>query len=54
MVGDDFESDIRPAAALGLSTVWIAPPATEPKSREPGVPTTRLATLSELGTVLEV
>jgi len=54
MVGDNFESDIRPAAALGLSTVWIAPPATQPKSREPGVPTARLATLSELDTVLEV
>jgi len=53
MVGDDFESDIRPAAALGLSTVWIAPPGTEPKSREPGVPTARLATLSDLGTLLE-
>lgn len=53
MVGDNFESDIRPAAALGLSTAWIAAPDAQPKSREPGVPTARLATLSELGTVLE-
>jgi FMN phosphatase YigB (HAD superfamily) len=54
MVGDNFEADIRPAAALGLSTAWIAPPAAQPKSREPGVPTARLARLSELDTVLEV
>src|SRR5262249_52328697 len=24
MVGDNFESDIRPAAALGLGTCWLA------------------------------
>ncbi len=51
MVGDDCESDIGPAAALGLSTAWIAPPSTEPKAREPGVPTARRATWPELGTV---
>ena len=51
MVGDNFESDIRPAAALGLSTAWLAP-ATE-KSREKDLPTVRLTTLSDLARVLE-
>ena len=51
MVGDNFESDIRPAAALGLSTAWLAP-ATE-KSNETGIPTVRLSTLSDLARVLE-
>ena len=51
MVGDNFESDIRPAAALGLSTAWLAP-ATE-QSPETGLPTVRLATLSDLAEVLE-
>ena len=51
MVGDNFDSDIRPAAALGLSTAWLAP-ATE-KPRESGLPTVRLATLSDLAGVLE-
>jgi len=51
MVGDNFDSDIRPAAALGLSTAWLAPD-TE-KSRETGIPTVRLQTLSDLAGVLE-
>jgi FMN phosphatase YigB (HAD superfamily) len=51
MVGDNFESDIRPAAALGLSTAWLAP-ATE-KSREKDLPTVRLTTLSDLARVLD-
>src|SRR6266566_1894497 len=51
MVGDNFESDIRPAAALGLSTAWLAP-ATE-KSNERDLPTVRLTTLSDLARVLE-
>jgi len=50
MVGDNFESDIRPAAALGLSTAWLAPP-TE-RSPESGLPTVRLATLPDLTKVL--
>jgi FMN phosphatase YigB (HAD superfamily) len=50
MVGDNFESDIRPAAALGLSTAWLAPD-TE-KSPERGLPTARLKTLSDLAAVL--
>jgi FMN phosphatase YigB (HAD superfamily) len=51
MVGDNFESDIRPAAALGLSTAWLAPGSE--KSRETGLPTVRLKTLSDLAQVLE-
>ncbi|HEY2825564.1 MAG TPA: HAD family hydrolase [Gemmatimonadales bacterium] len=53
MVGDNFEADIRPAAALGLSTVWLAPPdATAPG--DPGkAPTERIAALPDLARVLE-
>jgi FMN phosphatase YigB (HAD superfamily) len=51
MVGDNFDSDIRPAAALGMSTAWLAP-VTE-KSREAGIPTVRLQTLTDLARVLE-
>jgi FMN phosphatase YigB (HAD superfamily) len=51
MVGDNFDSDIRPAAALGLSTAWLAP-ASE-KSRDKNLPTARLTTLAELERVLE-
>lgn len=50
MVGDNFDSDIRPAAALGLSTAWLAPDSD--KSPENGLPTVRLATLSDLTKVL--
>jgi len=50
MVGDNFESDIRPAAALGLSTAWLAPRTA--KSPEPGLPTVRLTTLPQLAKVL--
>lgn len=52
MVGDNFESDIRPAAALGLSTAWLAP-ASEKSRESAGIPTVRLSTLSELAGVLE-
>jgi len=51
MVGDNFESDIRPAAALGLSTAWLAPETEKPRER--GIPTVRLKTLSDLAGVLE-
>ena len=46
MVGDDPEIDIRPAAALGLKTCWIAPPDRE----APGgaAPTLRIAALADL------
>jgi HAD superfamily hydrolase (TIGR01549 family) len=51
MVGDNFESDIRPAAELGLSTAWLAPAGA--KSPEAGLPTVRLTTLSQLAEVLD-
>src|SRR2546430_1047734 len=51
MVGDNFEADIRPAAALGLSTAWLAPETEKPRER--GIPTVRLKTLSDLAGVLE-
>jgi FMN phosphatase YigB (HAD superfamily) len=57
MVGDNFESDIRPAAALGLSTAWLAPDTTKcppsPPSPEAGLPTVRLTTLPQLAEVLD-
>jgi len=53
MVGGNFEADIRPAAALGLSTVWIIPAGT-PSPRDPGkAPTERLTALTGLAPVLE-
>ena len=52
MVGDNFESDIRPAAALGLSTAWLAPASTMSPKAASGVPTVRLTTLSDLIKVL--
>jgi len=51
MVGDNYDSDIRPAAALGLSTIWLAP-ASE-KSRDRNLPTARISTLSDLARVLD-
>ncbi|PYP19282.1 MAG: hypothetical protein DMD54_03125 [Gemmatimonadetes bacterium] len=51
MVGDNFESDIRPAAALGMSTAWLAPGNDKPP--EAGIPTVRLQTLSELAAALD-
>ncbi len=51
MVGDNFEADIRPAAALGLSTAWLAPAAE--RSPDQGLPTVRLTTLSDLIEVLD-
>ena len=53
MVGDNFESDIRPAAALGLSTAWLAPDSTKSPPPEAGVPTVRLTTLPQLAEVLD-
>lgn len=50
MVGDNFEADIRPAAALGLATVWLAPESeTCPDS---ALTTARLSTLTDLPKVL--
>ena len=50
MIGDNFETDIRPAAALGLRTCWIAP-AERPWPTE-NVGTARIARLVELSAVL--
>jgi FMN phosphatase YigB (HAD superfamily) len=53
MVGDNFDSDIRPAAALGLSTVWITPDgADSPQPPQPGLPTARVTTLADLTKVV--
>lgn len=51
MVGDNFEADIRPAAALGLSTAWLAPMSE--RSPDRSLPTARLTTLSDLITVVD-
>jgi HAD superfamily hydrolase (TIGR01549 family) len=50
MVGDNFEADIRPAASLGMSTAWLAPPVA--RSPDTRLPTVRLTTLTELAEVL--
>jgi len=50
MVGDNFDADIRPAAALGLSTCWLAP-GDRPEP-EPGLSTARIASLTDLSTVI--
>ena len=51
MVGDNFEADIRPAASLGMSTAWLAPPVA--RSPDAALPTVRLSTLTELLEVLK-
>jgi FMN hydrolase / 5-amino-6-(5-phospho-D-ribitylamino)uracil phosphatase len=51
MVGDNFEADIRPAAGLGMSTAWLAPPAA--RSPDSTLPTARLTTLTELAGVVD-
>ena len=45
MVGDNFDADVRPAAALGMRTCWLAP-AERPMPAE-GVATMRVARLSD-------
>lgn len=51
MVGDNFETDVRPAAALGLATCWLAPAGRVlPAS---GVATHRIARLTELPPLLD-
>lgn len=50
MVGDNFETDIRPAGALGLRTCWLAP--LDRPVPEGGAPTSRIARLPELEGVL--
>ncbi len=46
MVGDNFEADIRPAAALGLATCWLAPAGRALPA--PDVATHRIARLTDL------
>jgi putative hydrolase of the HAD superfamily len=46
MVGDNFEADIRPAAALGFSTAWLAEPARPLPA--PGIATAHIGRLAEL------
>jgi FMN phosphatase YigB (HAD superfamily) len=54
MVGDNFESDIRPAAALGLSTAWLTPATDKAHERgAAGIPTVRIAALPDLVRVLD-
>jgi FMN phosphatase YigB (HAD superfamily) len=50
MVGDNFEADIRPAAALGMRTCWLAPPE-RPAPLELA-PTARIGRFVELEQVL--
>ena len=50
MVGDNFEADIRPAAALGFSTCWLAPAERPEPAR--GIATARIARLTDLPTVI--
>jgi FMN phosphatase YigB (HAD superfamily) len=51
MVGDNPEADIRPAADLGLRSVWIAPSR---RAMPPGLhPTARIDSLALLPMVLE-
>jgi FMN phosphatase YigB (HAD superfamily) len=50
MVGDNYEADIRPAATLGLSTCWLAPPGRPEPS--PGLATARIARLTDLPSVV--
>jgi putative hydrolase of the HAD superfamily len=50
MVGDNFEADIRGAAALGMRTCWLAPPE---RAAPAGLaPTARIGRFVELEQVL--
>jgi putative hydrolase of the HAD superfamily len=46
MVGDNFDADVRPAAALGWSTAWVAPEAR--RAPVEGLATTRITSLRQL------
>jgi putative hydrolase of the HAD superfamily len=46
MVGDNFENDIRPAAALGLGTCWLADPQRPTPNKS--LPGGRIARLTDL------
>jgi len=51
MIGDNFDADIRPAAALGLSTCWLAPSARPWPAM--AVTENRIASLEELPALVE-
>jgi putative hydrolase of the HAD superfamily len=51
MVGDNFESDIRPAAALGLGTCWLADARRQAPSDSPAG--YRIARLTDLPALLD-
>ena len=53
MVGDNFEADIRGAAALGLRTCWLAPSDRMAPAGSGLVPTARISRLPEVERVLE-
>jgi FMN phosphatase YigB (HAD superfamily) len=46
MVGDNFETDIRPANGLGMRTCWLAP--LERPLPQGAAPTLRIARLPEM------
>ena len=46
MIGDNFEADVRPAAALGLATCWLA--GADRAAPADGVATRRIARLPDL------
>lgn len=49
VVGDNFDSDIRPAHDLGMRTVWLATPdRAAPIGTIPPPPTARITSLTEL------
>jgi len=50
MVGDNFEADIRPAAALGMRTCWIAAP--DRRAPADAAPTARVARLPDVEAAL--
>jgi len=53
MVGDNFEADIRGAAAVGLRTCWLAPPERPvPSGAGSEVPTARIGRFVDLEAVL--
>jgi HAD superfamily hydrolase (TIGR01509 family) len=53
MVGDNFEADIRAAAALGMSTCWLAPLDRAAPAAGGLLPTARINRLPDIERVLE-
>jgi HAD superfamily hydrolase (TIGR01509 family) len=52
MVGDNFEADIRGAAALGVRTCWLAPPERPLPPAAGELPTARIARFVDVERVL--